>query len=73
MKHRQKTGGQDHAFPAFCPLLNGEPFSPSGPPAAQDAPAALGGHAHQKAVGSLPLRIAECGQVLFHQSIPGAM
>jgi hypothetical protein len=73
MKHRQKADDQGHIFPAFCPVLNGEPFSPFGPPAAQDAPAALGGHAHKKAVGSLPLRVAECGQVLFHLSIPGAM
>jgi len=57
----------------FALFLNGETLSSFGPPAAQDTPAALGGHAHKKAVGSLSLRVAECGQVLFHLSIPGAM
>jgi hypothetical protein len=66
MKHRQKADIQGPVLPALCPVLNGEPFSPFGPPAAQDAPAALGGHAHKKAVSSLPLRVAECGQILFH-------
>jgi hypothetical protein len=55
------------------PCLNGKPFSPFSPTAAQDAPAALGGHAHKKAVGSLPLRVTECGQVLFHRSISDAI
>jgi hypothetical protein len=55
------------------PCLNGKPFSPFSPTAAQDAPAALGGHAHKKAVGSLPLCVAECGQTLFHWSILGAI
>jgi len=73
MKHRQKAGDRCHVFPADCPVLNGEPFAPSGSPAVQDAPAALGGHAYKKAVGSLPLCVAECGQVLFHLFIPGAM
>jgi|APFre7841882724_1041349.scaffolds.fasta_scaffold232002_2 hypothetical protein len=73
MKQKQKAGGQDPVFRTPRIVLNSEPFSPSGPPAAQDAPAALGGHAHKKAVGSLPLRVAECGQVLFHLSIPGAI
>jgi hypothetical protein len=57
----------------FALFLNGETLSSFGPPAAQDTPAALGGHTHKKTVGSLPLGVAECGQVLFHQSIPGTM
>lgn len=48
------------------PCSNGKPFSPLGPPAVQNAPTALGGHAHKKAVGSLSRRVAECGQIFFH-------
>jgi hypothetical protein len=57
----------------FALFLNGETFSSFGPPAAQDTPAALGGHTHKKTVGSLPLGVAECGQVLFHRFIPVTM
>jgi hypothetical protein len=69
MRHETKAKGrptEEFCLPGRMPCSNGKPFPPFGPPAAQNAPATLGGHAHKKAVGSLSLCVAECGQILFH-------
>ncbi len=48
------------------PFLNRQSFTAFGASAAKDVSAALGGHAHQKAMGAFSFGIAERGQCLFH-------
>jgi hypothetical protein len=73
-KHQEAKDRRKHpALEACRPDSDREALAPFGPSATQYAPAALGGHPHKKAVSSLPLGVAECGQILFHGFIPGAM